>query len=100
MNFGVIFDLREPESPESVEEATATVRRWAGVQGVVIPDDAELKVVRRDADPKDWRTYPQLHVGFEWEGPPDSSASPLPPMACLEPARPRNYLRSGVQPLA
>ena len=67
MNFGMIFDLRHPEPPKSAEEAIAIVRKWADLQGVVIPEGVEPKIVRHGADPKDWRTYPTLHVIFEWE---------------------------------
>ncbi len=72
MQFGMIFDLRHPEPPKSAEEGVAIVRRWAQIQGVRIPEGIEPTIIRHEADPNDWRTYPTLHVSFEWDD--DASA--------------------------
>jgi hypothetical protein len=70
MQFGMIFDLRHPEPPQSVEEAVAIVRKWAALQSVDIPRDIEPTITRNEAKPDDWRTYPTLGVSFQWENPP------------------------------
>jgi hypothetical protein len=33
-----------------------------------IPEGLEPVVHREETDPNDWRTYPTMHVGFEWAG--------------------------------
>ena len=68
VNFGIRFDLRNPHSPESLAEAVKYVLLWAKREGIEIPEGLEPVVHRNEADPKDWRTYSTMYVGFEVGG--------------------------------
>jgi hypothetical protein len=66
--FGIAFDVRDLEEPETLEEAEAYVRRWATFQGVEIPDGLEPAVYMHDSDPLTPGSHPSIQVSFEWEG--------------------------------
>jgi len=64
--FGVAFDLRNPDKEGTFEEAEAQVRRWAAFQDVAIPDGLEPDIFFHEADGTPG-SYPSIHVSFEWD---------------------------------
>ena len=65
--FGIRFDLRNPRTPGTVEQATVYVRMWAKHEDVDIPEGLEPEVVDHELDPHDSRKYATLYVGFRWD---------------------------------
>ncbi|HUL84740.1 MAG TPA: hypothetical protein VLX89_04385 [Actinomycetota bacterium] len=65
--FGMAFDVRDPEPPKTLEEAEAFVRRWAAFQEIVIPDGVEPDVYIHEADPSTPESFGSIQVSFEWE---------------------------------
>jgi hypothetical protein len=65
--FGVAFDLRDPERPESFEEAEALTRKWAAFEDVALPEGIEPNIYLHDADTATPGSYASIQVSFEWE---------------------------------
>ncbi len=53
-----------PEKP-TIEDATAQVRDQARLDGTVIPDGTEPKIIQHE--PSEGSKYGSLHVIFEWD---------------------------------
>ena len=65
--FGIAFDVRDPEQPATVDEAEAYVRRWAAFQDILLPVGLEPDIYIHEADSAVRGSFPSIQVSFEWE---------------------------------